>query len=65
MRNGVALSECPRSYVTGESEAWVQQFFLRQALGGEAGESLPARTAEALFVLEGAFGREQSRRESD
>lgn len=61
MRNGVALTKCPKSYISGESEAWVEQFLARKVIQGVPLEALPARTAEALLILENEFRKEQER----
>ena len=48
----VGITECPVSYVTGESLGWLEDFYVHQALGG-GGEILdwPARRVDAFVVL--------------
>ena len=48
----LALSECPVSYITGDSVAAVEDFLVHQALGG--GTDLldwPSRRVDAFAVL--------------
>jgi hypothetical protein len=58
-RSGVALSRCPKSTITGESEAMVEDFLVRRRLGGFAVAELSARQAEAFVVLEAALTEEK------
>ena len=58
-RGGVALSRCPKSTITGESEALVEDFLVRRKLGGLAASELSARQAEAFVVLESALTEEK------
>jgi hypothetical protein len=44
--------ECPKSYITADSTTWLDEFFVWKADGAMNLMSLPARTAEALLVLE-------------
>lgn len=55
MRNRVAISTCPKSYVTGESLATVEEFFGRKRVGGRTAEELTARQVEAFAVLENEY----------
>jgi hypothetical protein len=55
MRNRVAISTCPKSYVTGESLATVEEFFGRKRVGGRPAEELTARQVEAFAVLENEY----------
>jgi hypothetical protein len=43
---------CPRSYVTAESIAFVEEFFVWKTGGGLSLLEMPARKAEAFLVLE-------------
>ena len=48
----VATTECPVSYVSGESMAFLEDFYAHQALGG--GEKIlewPARRVDAFALL--------------
>jgi hypothetical protein len=57
-RGGVALTRCPKSTITGESEALVEEFLVRRKLGGFPVSELSAREAEAFVVLESALTEE-------
>ena len=50
-RKQVSLTVCPRSYITGESETLVEEFFVRKGLGARF-DKLTARQAEAFVVLD-------------
>lgn len=52
-RKHVWVSTCPKSYVTAESEALLEEFFVRKRLGGIRPEELDARRTEAFLILEG------------
>jgi hypothetical protein len=54
----VAISTCPKSYVTGESLAVVEEFLIRRRLGGIRAAELDARRVEAFLVLEKALEAE-------
>ena len=51
----VGISTCPKSYVTGESLATIEEFFGRKRLGGRPAEELSARQVEAFAVLENEY----------
>ena len=55
----MALTTCPKSYVTGESEALVEEFAVRRRIGGTRLEDLSARQAEAFVVLEEAIEQQR------
>jgi len=49
----VALSECPVSYVSGASLAWIEDFGAWRALGGAVDvHEWPARRVEAFLILQ-------------
>ncbi len=54
-RGGVATTRCPKSVITGESEAMVEEFLARRRLGGTAVAELSARQVDAYVALEGAL----------
>jgi len=58
-RGGVTLTRCPKSTITGESEALVEAFLMRRSLGGVQMAELSAREAEAFVVLEFALAEEK------
>jgi hypothetical protein len=56
----VAIATCPKSYVTGESLALVEEFVVRRRLGGIRAAELDARRMEAFLVLEKALEAEMN-----
>ena len=58
-RAGIALTTCPKAYLTAESEALLEDFLIRRRLGGSRVEDLSARQAEAFMVLEQALAEER------
>jgi hypothetical protein len=58
-RGGAASRECPRSFVTGQSLAWIEEFFTWKLFGGLDHYTLPAKTVDAFFVLEREWLKEQ------
>jgi hypothetical protein len=59
-RRDVSLSTCPKSYITGESQTLVEEFFVRRRLRGMDFRELSARQVEAFVILEQAFAAETS-----
>lgn len=57
-RKQVQSQECPKSFVTGESMALLEEFFVSTRLGIPSSLELRARTADAFLIL-----REQRERE--
>lgn len=60
-RGGVASTRCPKSVVTGESEAMVEEYFAWRRLGPAARDGLSARQVDAFVVLENALAEERRR----
>jgi hypothetical protein len=58
-RGGIALTRCPRSTITAESEAMVEEFLVWKRVGAAALGELSARQVEAFVVLENAMERER------
>jgi hypothetical protein len=54
-RNDVVLHECPKSYITAESECLVEEYLVRRRLGGLRFSELTARQTEAFLILEKAL----------
>jgi DNA replicative helicase MCM subunit Mcm2 (Cdc46/Mcm family) len=54
-RRDVALSTCPKPYITAESQTLVEEFFVRRRLGGMDFAELSARQVEAFVILEKAL----------
>jgi hypothetical protein len=44
--------ECPKSLITGQSIAWLEQFEVMKRFGRPDGRRIPARDAEAMLILE-------------
>ncbi len=59
-RKQVSLEICPTSYVTAESLALVEEFFVRRRLGWPHTEDLSARQVEAFLILEKELAAEGS-----
>ena len=52
MRGRTATSTCPKSYVTSESLALLEEFYAWKLFGNADPKLLPARTVDAFCVLE-------------
>ena len=57
-RKHVLVSECPKSYVSSESVALVEDFSFRRRFGQITPANLTARQADAFMVLESELARE-------
>ena len=57
-RKTVATESCPKSYITAESEGMVEDFLVRQRLGGMDFQELSARQVEGFLILEQALTAE-------
>jgi hypothetical protein len=53
---------CPKSYITPDSEALVEDFLVRRKLGGLRFEELSARQVEAFLILEKELSNERNTR---
>jgi hypothetical protein len=51
-RNGAATTICPKSFITAQSMAWVEEYLVRRKLGHRGIEGLGARDVEAFLILE-------------
>jgi hypothetical protein len=59
-RRQTQAEECPKSLVTGESLALLEEFFVRRRLGSdEALEEMPARKVDAFLILRDEMEREE------
>jgi hypothetical protein len=56
----VAVTRCPKSLITAESEALVEGFLVRRRLGVGAFPPLSAREVEAALILEGGLAEERN-----
>jgi hypothetical protein len=54
------LRTCPKSYITAESQTFVEEFFVRRRLSAGDFASLSARQVEAFVILEKAIEGEIS-----
>jgi hypothetical protein len=60
-RNGVGVSACPKSVITGESQALLEEYQTRKMLGDMASiDDLPARSVDAFCLLEQLTAKERS-----
>ena len=59
-RRGVVLTCCPKPAIRAESEALVEEFFVRRRLGGTTFGELSARQVEAFVILENALAEERN-----
>ena len=57
-RKDVALGVCPKSYITGESMAWLDEFVVQRRLGRTDISRLSGRQVDAFLILEEAAARE-------
>jgi hypothetical protein len=60
-RGGIAVTRCPRSLVTAESEALVERYLVWRRLGPGAVGELSARDVDAFVVLETCDGERNTR----
>ncbi len=51
-RAGVATEMCPKSYLSGESRAWLDEFQAWKRLGYPDPRTLSAREVHAMVILE-------------
>src|SRR5581483_6248240 len=58
VRRELVLFECPRSYITADSECLVEDFLVRRRVGGTRFCELSARQVEAFVILEKALVEE-------
>ena len=58
-RRGVAVTRCPKTIITAESESLVEEFLVRRRLGATGIVDLTARQVEAFAILESALEKER------
>ena len=58
-RKGARAEECPKSMITGESLALVEEFLVRRRLGIAHSFDLPARKVDAFLILQDEMEREE------
>jgi hypothetical protein len=58
-RARVSTTSCPVSYVTAESRTLIEEFYGWKLLGVSSYDHIPARVAEAIFILEDQLSTER------
>jgi hypothetical protein len=56
-RKEAGSEECPRSFITAQSVAWVERFLVWKRLGFREEERMTARDVEAFLILEREWGQ--------
>ena len=51
-RKQVSCEQCPVSYISQQSAAWVEEFLVRKRLGFADAAGMPARDVEAFLILQ-------------
>ena len=57
-RKHVSTNTCPKSFVTGQSMAWLEEFMVRRKLRQSSRDELGARQAEAFLILQAEWEAE-------
>jgi hypothetical protein len=52
-----ATTVCPKSFITAQSMAWLEEYLVRRKLGQRGIERLGAREVEAFLILEHELAR--------
>lgn len=60
-KHELACFECPRSYVSAQSIAFIEAFSVHKKFGGTAIDVRAAREVEAFLILEGELQEEAKR----
>jgi hypothetical protein len=58
-RKQTQVEECPKSLVTGESLALIEEFFVRRRLGMHHSPEMEARRVDAFLILQDEMEREE------
>ncbi|HXE64157.1 MAG TPA: hypothetical protein VN519_11490 [Bryobacteraceae bacterium] len=58
-RKHAQAEECPKSFVTGESLALIEEFFIRHRLNLELSPDIEARKVDAFLILRDEMEREE------
>ena len=61
-RKTASCASCPVSYISAQSAAWVEEFFVRKRLGFREPGNTPARDVEAFLILEREWEAEREGR---
>ena len=59
-REHVSTTSCPVSYITSESHTLLEEFYAWKLLGSSDYDRMPARVAEAIFLLENELRTERN-----
>gem|GEM_PF-1550211 len=59
-RGRLAVTECPRSYITAESVAWLSQYAAWR-VSKRIGADMPARDVDAMLTLDREFAESADR----
>ena len=54
----MSLETCPKSFITADSQALVEEFLVRRRMGGMDIAALSARQVDAFLILEKALTSE-------
>ncbi len=62
-RKAISLERCPKSYISAESEAFVEEFLVWRRMGGARPWEMTARQVDAFVVLTKALAEVMSERQ--
>lgn len=62
-KDNIATSVCPKSFVTAQSIAWVEEYLVRRKLGQKGIDGLGAREVEAFLILEHQLAEREATRQ--
>jgi hypothetical protein len=51
-KNDAATTVCPKSFITPQSMAWLEEYLVRRKLGEKGLDGLGAREVEAFVIME-------------
>ena len=54
----VAIDTCPTSYVTAQSLAWIEEFFVRRKLGQKMTDTMGSKDVDAFVILQEQLGEQ-------
>lgn len=54
------MESCPKSYVTAQSQALIEEFVVLRRIGGLRADELTAKQVEAFAILESELVRERN-----
>ena len=63
-RREVAVTQCPKSMITAESISLLDEFNVWKRCGGDV-RAMPARTADAILILDNELRTEMARVEEE